>query len=122
MGIEKLMLIFHPPSSWLLNAMTVLNLFSAVPTGFMEAKGNNMQYSKLLKPKPDESKHGPILVPTRLGMIIVYTPAFLFGVASFFLFPDEGLRFLLLRLALTLHFLKRLLEVCFYIPSCLAPV
>lgn len=109
MGIERL-IVLSPTSSWLLTAMPVINLVGALISGVMEAKGNNVQYSKLLKP---QSKQDPILVPSRIGMLIVYTPAFLCGVASFFLFPDEGLRFLLLRLALTIHFLKRLLEVMF---------
>ncbi|KAL8159689.1 hypothetical protein V2J09_001226 [Rumex salicifolius] len=79
--------------------------------GVMEAKGNNVQYSKLMKPQ--SKQHPNLVVPSRTGMLIAYAPAFLCGVASFFVFPDEGLRFLLLRLALTLHFLKRLLEVMF---------
>ncbi|KAK6933636.1 3-oxo-5-alpha-steroid 4-dehydrogenase, C-terminal [Dillenia turbinata] len=46
-------------------------------------------------------------------MLILYTPAFLAGVASFALFPNEGLRFLLLSSALTIHFFKRDFEVLF---------
>lgn len=51
------------------------------------------------------------LISGRIGMLILYAPAFLAGLASFFLLPDEGFRFSLLRSALTIHFFKRLLEV-----------
>ncbi|XP_022746562.1 very-long-chain enoyl-CoA reductase-like isoform X2 [Durio zibethinus] len=46
-------------------------------------------------------------------MFLLYTPAFLVGLASFWLFPDGDLRFLFLRSAVTIHFFKRDFEVVF---------
>ncbi|KAK8999185.1 hypothetical protein V6N11_070361 [Hibiscus sabdariffa] len=46
-------------------------------------------------------------------MFLLYTPAFLVGVASFWLFPDGGSRFLFLKSAITIHFFKRIFEVGF---------
>ncbi|PIN20619.1 Steroid reductase [Handroanthus impetiginosus] len=49
----------------------------------------------------------------KVGMLIIYTPAVLAGLSSFVLFPNAKIRFLMLKSALTLHFLKRDLEVLF---------
>ncbi|ONI21450.1 hypothetical protein PRUPE_2G066300 [Prunus persica] len=46
-------------------------------------------------------------------MLIAYIPAFLAGVASFVLYPQENIRILLLCSALTIHFFKRIFEVLF---------
>ncbi|XWS74668.1 hypothetical protein CRYUN_Cryun01aG0017700 [Craigia yunnanensis] len=51
-----------------------------------------------------------IMLSSRAAMVILYTPAFLVGFASFVLFPDEGFRFLLLKSAITNHFAKRFLR------------
>lgn len=80
-----------------------------------------MQYSKFLNWNPNNQQKNPSSTITqqksklssKIGMAILYTPAFLFGFASLFIFPDEGLRFFLLRFTLTIHFLKRVLEVLF---------
>ncbi|KAK4836154.1 hypothetical protein QYF36_019286 [Acer negundo] len=49
----------------------------------------------------------------RFGMLFIYTPSFLAGLASFWLFPHHNFRFLLLVSALTIHFFKRIFEVIF---------
>ncbi|KAK1576196.1 hypothetical protein Q3G72_011767 [Acer saccharum] len=49
----------------------------------------------------------------RFGMLFMYTPSFLAGLASFWLFPHHNFRFLLLISALTIHFFKRISEVIF---------
>lgn len=46
-------------------------------------------------------------------MLLLYTPAFLAGVVSLWLFPDDDRRIFLLKSALTLHFFKRNFEVLF---------
>jgi very-long-chain enoyl-CoA reductase len=79
--------------------------------GLSEIRGKHMQYSKFLnigEKKPIKKK---IQVSSRTGMLIAYTPAFLAGAASFGLFPNEDLRFLLVKSTLTFHFFKRILEV-----------
>jgi len=44
-------------------------------------------------------------------MLLLYTPAFLAGAVSFWIFPNEGLRSTILQSALTLHYFKRVFEV-----------
>ncbi|XP_057980715.1 steroid 5-alpha-reductase DET2-like [Malania oleifera] len=85
--------------------------------GFSEIRGRHLQYSKFSDVGNGSRTFTgarPIKVSSSTGMLILYTPAFLAGVASFFLFPDDyDLRFFLLRSAVTLHFFKRVLEVLF---------
>lgn len=109
--------LFPPPPSIFVTAMSFITFGSLANAGFSEIRGKHLQYSKFLnwnisdqQKKPQQKK---IIISSKIGMAILYAPAFLFGVASFFIFPDEGFRFLLLRLALTIHFLKRVLEVLF---------
>ncbi|KAI3757198.1 hypothetical protein L6452_04732 [Arctium lappa] len=110
--LEKLM--FDEPSIWI-TATTVATLISTAYLGFAEMIGNHLQYSKFTSSSSDKKPQG-IKVSSRTGMLILYTPAFLAGVVSFFVFPDDGdgdLRFLLLKFAVTFHFFKRDLEVLF---------
>ncbi|KAK4480450.1 hypothetical protein RD792_013523, partial [Penstemon davidsonii] len=82
-----------------------------VGVGWMEIKGKHGQYSKLLG---HNSLKQQKVVPSKIGMAVLYTPAFLAGAASLCLFPVGGdLRFTLLRAAVTTHFFKRVLEVLF---------
>ncbi|GMG99507.1 hypothetical protein Nepgr_001347 [Nepenthes gracilis] len=107
-----------PPHSVFVTAMSVISFGAGLYIGFNEIIGKHLQYSKLFNTKiyrsgdQSEAKQ-PITVPGRVGMLIVYTPAFLVGLASFFLLPGTGLRFFLLRSGLTVNFLKRILEVLF---------
>ncbi|KAI3757199.1 hypothetical protein L6452_04733 [Arctium lappa] len=110
--LEKLM--FDEPSIWI-TAMTVATLISTAYLSFAEMMGNHLQYSKFTSSNSDKKPQG-IKVSSRTGMLILYTPAFLAGVVSFFVFPDDGdgdLRFLLLKFAVTFHFFKRDLETIF---------
>ncbi|KAL3838136.1 hypothetical protein ACJIZ3_022727 [Penstemon smallii] len=106
-------LIYPPPASIVITAMSVLGFVSLSNGGWMEIKGKHMQYSKLLG--HDKSPKQQKVVPSKIGMAVLYTPAFLAGAASFWLFPVGGgdLRFTLLRAAVTTHFFKRVLEVLF---------
>lgn len=111
--------LFPPPPSVFVTAMSFISFGSLANAGFSELKGKHMQYSKFLNWNPNNQQKSPSSTITQqkskfssqIGMAILYTPAFLFGFASFFIFPDEGLRFFLLRFTLTIHFLKRVLEV-----------
>lgn len=114
-NMNVLSFLFPPPPSIYVTAMSFISLGSLANAGFSELRGKHLQYSKFLnwnlaKEKTQKNK---IIISSKIGMAVLYTPAFLFGVASFFIFPDEGFRFLLLRLSLTVHFLKRVLEVIF---------
>ncbi|CAK9172420.1 unnamed protein product [Ilex paraguariensis] len=111
-----LRLIYPPPPSLLITAMSVVSFASLANAGFMEIKGKHMQYSKFWnigsgKTSSSSEAAQKIKLSSRTGMLVVYTPAFLAGAASFGLFPNEGLRFLLLSSALTIHFGKRIFEI-----------
>ncbi|PON82542.1 3-oxo-5-alpha-steroid 4-dehydrogenase, C-terminal [Trema orientale] len=117
-----LKLVFPPPPSLFLNTLSVINLPSFAIGGFSEFRGNNMPYSKFLNSvtnnfqKQSFNKEKKTEAPSRLGMLICYTPAFLASVAFFLLFPQESyndIRMLLLNSALALHFFKRIFEVLF---------
>lgn len=110
--------IYPPPPSLFITTMSAISFVSLANGGFRESKGNHVQYSKFwkvgtLQKSSSDYNHTKAKVPTRTGMIFLYAPAFLAGLASFFLLPDEGFRFALLRSALTIHFFKRLIEVLF---------
>ncbi|MFQ6655564.1 hypothetical protein Gotur_026067, partial [Gossypium turneri] len=93
------------PPSLVLTAASVLNLISSAILGVLETRGIHMKYSKFF-----DASSTKIKVGSRVGMLLLYTPAFLVGVASFWLFPDGDFRFLLLKSAITIHFLKRIFE------------
>ncbi|KAH6761952.1 3-oxo-5-alpha-steroid 4-dehydrogenase family protein [Perilla frutescens var. hirtella] len=100
--------IFPPAESVVITAMSAISLLSMSNAGLMEVKGKSMQYSKLLSSNNDKAR-----VRGKIGMIAAYTPAFLAGTFSLFIFPHGDLRFTLLRSAITTHFFKRLFEVMF---------
>lgn len=102
-------ILFSPPSDWVVSGMTILSFVSIAKLGYSEIRGTNLKYSKFFNSIEKMKKN--IEISGRNGMLIAYLPAFLAGVASFFLLPDEGLRVLLVKSALSLHFFKRLLEV-----------
>ncbi|XP_071937469.1 uncharacterized protein [Coffea arabica] len=111
---ELLLRFFYsPPSSFFISAMSIINFASLANSGFMESKGKNIQYAKFFNAGSvkTSSADKKAKLSGRIGMLIFYSPALLASVASFALFPDEGLRFDLLRLALTIHFSKRVFEV-----------
>ncbi|KAL4288165.1 hypothetical protein AHAS_Ahas19G0258900 [Arachis hypogaea] len=102
--------LFPPPPSLVVSALSVVNLVSLTSGGFSEMRGKHMKYSKFWNATTANSAK-QIKLSSRAAMLMLYTPAFLAGVASFFIFPNEGLRSTLLQSALTLHFFKRDLEV-----------
>lgn len=116
MSIPSILLnfLFPPPSSLFVTMMSIVGLASLMNAGYMELKGKHMQYSKFLNvglaKKKDDMK-----LSSRNGMLLVYTPAFLVGLGSLLVFPDQYLRFVLVASALTTHFLKRVLEVHFQV-------
>ncbi|KAJ4829672.1 hypothetical protein Tsubulata_047989 [Turnera subulata] len=105
-------IIFPPPM--FIKAMSVISMVSLANVGLSEVRGKHMQYSKFWKVgtkiNPTEEK---LHVSSRTGMLIAYSPAFLVAVSSFVVFPDEGLRSLLVKSCIAIHFLKRILEVLF---------
>lgn len=103
--------VFPPPSSVFVTAMSVISFTGLAYTGISEARGKHLQYSKFWQYNSGESR-SQIHVSGRRGMQIIYTPAFLAGLTSLVFFPQyHDIRYLLVSSALTIHFLKRLLEV-----------
>jgi hypothetical protein len=109
--------IFPPPASLFITGMSAIGLTSLAVTGFSEVRGKHLQYSKFWN--VNSPKHGrkQIELSSRTGMLFLYTPAFLAGLASFALFRHQDVRFLLLQAALTLHFFKRVYEVHLHMNS-----
>lgn len=108
--------IYPLPPSFFISAMYLISFASLANAGFMEIKGKHMQYSKFFNVGSSSSayKDNKAKLNSRTGMLILYTPSFLAGLASIALSPDDqGLRFTLLRSALTIHFFKRIFEVLF---------
>lgn len=104
--------IYSPQESLILITAVLINGVALYTAGFMETRGTHMQYSKFWNQmKSSSDSQTPAKVSSRIGMLIFYTPAFLGGVIGLVLFPDESLRFVLLASCLTIHFLKRDLEV-----------
>ncbi|OEL16310.1 hypothetical protein BAE44_0022671 [Dichanthelium oligosanthes] len=73
-----------------------------------EFRGRNLAYSKFGRAR------GALLLPSRVGMFLLYAPAFAGALASFAV-PGavEGTRAGFLCAAVAVHFLKRVLEVLF---------
>ncbi|XVF40997.1 hypothetical protein PTKIN_Ptkin01aG0245100 [Pterospermum kingtungense] len=103
--------ILFPPSLGII-AASVMTLIGVGILGVLEIKGIHLKYSKFFK-LPAPSPTNTLKVPSRVGMFFLYAPAFLAGLASFWLFSNGDLRFLFLKSAVTIHFFKRILEVLF---------
>lgn len=108
--LEKIM--FDEPSTWV-TATTIVTLISTVYLGFAEMIGNHLQYSKFANSGNKPLAKQGVKISSRTGMLILYTPAFLAGLVSFFVLPGADLRLVLLKFAVTFHFFKRDLEVLF---------
>lgn len=85
---------------------TLLYLFVLA---FLEVTGKHLQYSKFWN-LGSKNSIKPVL-SSKIGMLVLYTPALFAGISSFWIFPDGGIRFMMLKSAITIHFLKRDLEV-----------
>lgn len=105
--------IFSPlPPSLFIKTMCVVNVVTMANLGYSEIKGKHLKYSKFWNFNSDKSSNNKeIKLSAKTGMLFLYTPSFLAGLASFWLSPHEGFRFMLLTSALTVHFFKRTFEV-----------
>ncbi|XP_043725195.1 3-oxo-5-alpha-steroid 4-dehydrogenase 2-like [Telopea speciosissima] len=108
-----LRIVFPPPPSIFIGAISVISLVFTVHLSYSEIRGKHVPYSKFWNVNLQKKKKKEVTVYSRTGMVISYTPAFLACIASFAIFPHEGLRFMLVRSALAIHFFKRILEVLF---------
>ncbi|XP_004516218.1 uncharacterized protein [Cicer arietinum] len=107
-------LMFPPPPSIFVIAMSVISFVALANYGLSEVRGKHLNYSKFWNvnnSNNNSKKH--IKFSSKVGMLLLYSPAFLAATASFWIFPNEGFRTTILRCALTLHYFKRVFESLF---------
>ena len=93
-------------------ALSGITLLFLAYLGISETLGNHLKYSKFWNVNSQKSGGG-IKLPSRTGMLLLYSPAAVADLASFLIFPGGGIRFLMLKLAITIHFSKRVLNYDF---------
>uniref|UniRef100_A0A803QUI8 Uncharacterized protein n=1 Tax=Cannabis sativa TaxID=3483 RepID=A0A803QUI8_CANSA len=100
--------IMETPPSIYIKGLSLVTLMAMALLGLLEMAGNHLGYSKF----SDFSSQNRPKMSSRAGMLLLYTPAFLAGLASLILLVPHSndLRFLFLTLALTIHFFKRVYE------------
>jgi len=104
--------MFPPPSSIFVTAMSIISFVALANYGISEIRGKHLNYSKFWNANNNKTNSGKqIKLSSKVGMLLLYTPAFLAGAVSFWIFPNEGLRSTILQGALTLHYFKRVFEV-----------
>nr|XP_010917900.1 uncharacterized protein LOC105042404 isoform X2 [Elaeis guineensis] len=104
-------LLFPPPPSLFITTMSVMS-FVGLLNGLSEVRGKHLRYSKFMNTNsPTYGKE--IKLPSRIGMLVAYTPALIVGLASLSILDTGGPRCLLLNSALSVHFFKRVVEVLF---------
>ncbi|XP_049379829.1 steroid 5-alpha-reductase DET2-like [Solanum stenotomum] len=103
-------ILFQEPNSIFIKVMIMMNLIFSAILGYSEGSGKqNLEYSKFWNLKSQEKAK----IPSKIGMIIAYTPTLITCLSFFWIFPNGGIRFFMLNFAITIHFFKRLLEVLF---------
>jgi very-long-chain enoyl-CoA reductase len=108
--------LYPPPASAFVTAMTVVSFASLASAGLSELRGDHLAYSKFWHVVSGRQKRSAAaagaLLSSRLGMLVAYAPALVAAAVSFAV-PGavEGLRAQILSAALAVHFLKRVLEV-----------
>ncbi|RYQ92242.1 hypothetical protein Ahy_B09g098428 [Arachis hypogaea] len=110
MSSVLLKLVFPPPASAVVSAVMVGSFLVLTYCGVSEMIGKHLNYSKFWNAATEKQKNKNIKLSSRVGMVLLYGPGFLAGAASFWLYPNEGLRSTLLNSAVTLHYFKRLFE------------
>jgi hypothetical protein len=109
-------ILYPPPPSLFLNAISAVSVISLANIGISEVRGTHLSYSKFWNWK--EAKTGKsgtgtgAKVSGRTGMLILYAPAMVAALASFFVPGVMAVpRGPLVTATIGLHFLKRVLEV-----------
>ncbi|KAK7380500.1 hypothetical protein VNO78_33013 [Psophocarpus tetragonolobus] len=103
--------IFPPPPSLVVSGLTVISFMILINAFLSEIRGKHLNYSKFWNVNPSGKKQ--IKLPSKAGMLLLYTPALFSGLSSFFVFPHQGVRCDVLRSAVILHYFKRDFEVLF---------
>ncbi|KAK2420658.1 3-oxo-5-alpha-steroid 4-dehydrogenase family protein [Trifolium repens] len=109
--------MFPPPSSIFVTTMSIISFVVITNYGISELRGKHLNYSKFWNAnnnnKNTTNSGNQIKLSGKVGMLLLYTPAFLAGTVSFWIFPNEGFRSTILQSALTLHYFKRVFEAMF---------
>ena len=107
--------LFPPPPSLFITTMSVITCVSLANAGINEIRGKHLNYSKFwnVDNNNGDKKKKMMKLSSKSGMLLLYTPAFVAGAASFLVFPDDGFRSLVLQGAVTFHFFKRVFEVMY---------
>ncbi|KAJ3669938.1 hypothetical protein LUZ60_010262 [Juncus effusus] len=109
-------ILYPPPPSFFLNIMSVISLILMMNGGISEVRGKHLTYSKFWNSQAKSSNGGreAMKLPTRVGMLLAYSPALVACLASFFVSGVMAApRGTLLSAALAIHFFKREMEVLF---------
>jgi len=101
--------MFPPPPFLVVSVLTVISFLILLSAFKSEIRGKHLNYSKFWNANPSSEKQ--IKLSSKAGMLLLYTPAFLAGLASFWIFPPQSVRSTILQSAVTLHFFKRVFEV-----------
>ncbi|PON54702.1 3-oxo-5-alpha-steroid 4-dehydrogenase, C-terminal [Parasponia andersonii] len=103
--------ILPTPPSLYIKALSLVTVIALPLLGLLEMAGKHLGYSKFY----NFGSQNRAKMPSRAGMLLLYTPAFLTGLATLLLVlpHNKDLRFFLVSLALTIHFFKRIFEVIF---------
>ncbi|KAL9668991.1 hypothetical protein QQ045_006532 [Rhodiola kirilowii] len=99
--------------------MSFISVVSLANTGLSEIRGKHLQYSKFWN--ANRAKSSPlagIKLSGRAGMALLYAPAMVAALASFVIYPDKDVRFVLICSALAIHFFKRILELLPFYGNC----
>jgi very-long-chain enoyl-CoA reductase len=95
--------------------MSIISFVVITNYGISELRGKHLNYSKFWNAnnnnKSTTNSGNQIKLSGKVGMLLLYTPTFLAGAVSFWIFPNEGFRSTILQGALTLHYFKRVFEV-----------
>ncbi|XAR53559.1 Very-long-chain enoyl-CoA reductase [Bertholletia excelsa] len=108
-------LVFEQPPLIFIRVLPLIIVVSVAYLGIAEIRGKHLQFSKFGNVNANNAslKSPQIILSGRTGMLVMYALAFLACVSSFLLVPNENTRFLFLKLALSIHFFKRIFEVLF---------
>ncbi|GJN24581.1 hypothetical protein PR202_gb12331 [Eleusine coracana subsp. coracana] len=91
-------------------ALSAVSVVSGVSLGVSELRGENVPYSKFSRAASGHQR----CLPSRVGMLLTYVPALVAVLASFAVSGvTDGPRAGLLGATLSVHFVKRVLEVIF---------
>lgn len=107
-------LIFREPSSLYVTAISGVTLLFVGYLGISELMGKHLNYSKFWNVQNSPSTYvKKVKISSRTGMLLLYSPAAIAGLSSFLISPNGGVRYLMVKAAVSIHFSKRVFETLF---------